>query len=44
MPTATADVKPLVLDYLKAGNVEVHGFNKARAECQRMIGELEEMG
>jgi regulator of RNase E activity RraA len=30
----------VVLEYLKAGKVDVAGFNKARTECQRMIGEL----
>jgi 4-hydroxy-4-methyl-2-oxoglutarate aldolase len=30
----------VVLDYLKAGNVDVNGFNSARRECQEMIDDL----
>lgn len=47
LASALADACPslmnaesVVLDYLKAGNVDVTGFNEARAESQRMINEL----
>jgi len=30
----------VVLDYLKAGKVDAHGYAEARKECQRRIGEL----
>lgn len=31
----------VVLEYLRGGEVDVNGFNKAREECQRMIKEIE---
>ena len=47
LASAVADACPafmaaeaVVLDYLKSGNAEVMGFNRARAECQRLIGDL----
>jgi regulator of RNase E activity RraA len=37
---AFMEAEAVVLDYLKSGNAEVVGFNRARAECQRMFAEL----
>ena len=34
------EAEAIVLDYLKAGDVAVIGFNNARAECQQMINDL----
>jgi len=48
LASAVADACPpfmeaesVVLDYLKAGKVDVKGFNDRRGECQRLIKELE---
>ena len=47
LAAAVADACPafmaaeaVLLDYLKAGNVDVNGFNNARAECHRQIEAL----
>jgi 4-hydroxy-4-methyl-2-oxoglutarate aldolase len=47
LAAAVADACPefyaaeaVVLDYLRAGKVDVKGYNERRAECQRRLGEL----